>query len=382
MSDGSHLVAHGIGGEILLSGILHTGNGSVAEAVIREGRTPRLSVFLAIADINILREGITEVVEIQTAVSLQFLGIFHTDGITLLATDLETNPARHVLSEIYDEGIVAMLQTHRMTEFLLNHSRHRLRHQRTVRNGTALGFLPLAIVETSLGPALQRLFPAGIILLAIILVVAADRTIETQLPCVVGSPGFGLSVLILHLHVDAAFRITEERCLVCLLQSHRKHSAVAQFDGDGILLGQERSDIKGIVIDGLAIIGWCRLQCLTAPHTLTVDIKLVYTESGNISHRPLHLAFCRKVLADIACRQSGVHAFLFSGLQVFQANPGTAPFGFTEQSDGEELRFGPFRFSFIGSDTHLPVSLSATQQRLALIRNPQLFIAVAFTAIP
>ena len=77
-----------------------------------------------------------------------------------------------------------------------------------------------------------------------------------------------------------------------------------------------------------------------------------------------------------------MHAFLFSGLQVFQSNPGAAPFGFTEQSDGEELRFGPFRFSFIGSDTHLPVSLSATQQRLALIRNPQLFIAVAFTAIP
>ena len=382
MSDGSHLVAHGISGEILLSGILHTGNGSVAETVIREGRTPRLSVFLAIADIDILREGIAEVVEIQTAVSLQFLGIFHTNGITLLATDLETNPARHVLSEIYDEGIVAMLQTYRMTEFLLNHSRHRLRHQRTVRNGTALGFLPLAIVETSLGPALQRLFPAGIILLAIILVVAADRTIEAQLPCVVGSPGFGLSVLILHLHVDAAFRITEERCLVCLLQSHRKHSAVAQFDGDGILLGKERSDIKGIVIDGLAIIGWCRLQCLTAPHTLTVDIKLVYTESGNISHRPLHLAFCRKVLADIACRQSGMHAFLFSGLQVFQANPGAAPFGFTEQSDGKELRFGPFRLTPVGGDTYLPVSLSATQQRLALIRNPQLFIAVAFTAIP
>ena len=153
MSDGSHLVAHGIGGEILLSGILHTGDGSIAETVIREDRTPRLAVLLTIADIDILREGIAEVVEIQTAVSLQFLGIFHTDGITLLATDLKTNPARHVLSEIYDEGIVAMLQTYRMTEFLLNHSRHRLRHQRTVRNGTALGFLPLAIVETSLGPA-------------------------------------------------------------------------------------------------------------------------------------------------------------------------------------------------------------------------------------
>ena len=77
-----------------------------------------------------------------------------------------------------------------------------------------------------------------------------------------------------------------------------------------------------------------------------------------------------------------MHAFLFSGLQVFQANPGTAPFGFAEQSDGEELGFGPFRLAFIGSDTHLPVSLSTTQQRLALIRNPQLFIAVAFTAIP
>ena len=382
MSDGSHLVAHGISGKILLAGILHSGDGSIAEAVIREDRTPRLAVLLTIADIDILREGIAEVVEIQTAVSLQFLGIFHTDGITLLATDLETDPARHVLSEIYDEGIVAMLQTYRMTEFLLNHSRHRLRHQRTVWNGTALGFLPLAVIETSLGPALQSLFPAGIILLAIILVVAADRTIETQLPCVIGSPGFGLSVLILHLHVDATFRITEERRLVSLLQSHRKHSAVAKFDGDGILLSQERSDIERIVVDGLAVIGWCRLQSLTATHTLSVDIKLVYTESGNISHSPLHFAFGSKVLADIACRQSGMHAFLFSRLQVFQTNPGTAPFGFTEQSDGEELRFGPFRLAFIGSDTHLPVSLSATQQRLALIRNPQLFIALLLTAIP
>ena len=382
MSDGSHLVAHGISGKILLSGILHTGDGSIAETVIREDRAPRLSVLLAIADINILREGIAEVVEIQTAVSLQFLGIFHTDGISLFATDQETDPARHVLSEIYDEGIVAMLQTHRMTEFLLNHSRHRLRHQRTVRNGTALGFLPLTVVETSLGPALQSLFPAGIILLAIIFVVAADRTIETQLPCVIGSPGFSLSVLILHLHVDATFRITEERRLVSLLQSHRKHSAVAQFDGDGILLGQERSDIESIVVDGLAIISWHWLQSLTATHTLSVDIKLIYTKSGNISHRPFHLAFGGKVLTDIACCQSGMYAFLFSRLQVFQTNPGTAPFGFTEQSDGEELRFGPFRFSFIGSDTHLPVSLSTTQQRLALIRNPQLFIAVAFTAIP
>ena len=382
MSDGSHLVAHGISGEILLAGILHTGDGSIAEAVIREGRTPRLPVLLAVADINILREGIAEVVEIQTAVSLQFLGIFHTDGISLPATDLETDPARHVLSEINDESIVAMLQTYRMTEFLLNHSRHRLRHQRTVWNGTALGFLPMAVIETSLGPALQSLFSAGIILLTIILVVAADRTIEAQLPGVVGSPGFSLSVLILHLHVDAAFRITEERRLVCFLQSHRKHSAVAKFDGDGILLCQERSDIERIVVDGLAVIGWCRLQNLTAPHTLSIDIKLVYTESGNISHSPLHFAFCSKVLTDIACRQSGMHAFLFSRLQVFQSNPGAAPFGFTEQSDGKELRFGPFRLAFIGSDTHLPVSLSATQQRLALIRNPQLFIALSLTAIP
>ena len=382
MSDGSHLIAHGISGEILLAGILHTGDGSIAEAMIREGRTPRLSVLLAVADINILREGIAEVVEIQTAVSLQFLGIFHTDGITLPATDLETDPARHVLSEIYDECIVAMLQTYRMTEFLLNHSRHRLRHQRTVWNGAALGFLPLAVIETSLSPALQRLFPAGIILLAIIFVVAADRTIEAQLPGVVGSPGFSLSVLILHLHVDAAFRITEERCLVCLLLSHRKHSAVAKFDGDGILLSQERSDIERIVVDGLAVIGWCRLQSLTATHTLSVDIKLVYTESGNISHSSLHLTFCSKVLADIACRQSGMHAFLFSRLQVFQSNPGAAPFGFTEQSDGKELRFGPFRLTPVGGDTHLPVSLSATQQRLALIRYPQLFIALSFTAIP
>ena len=58
MSDGSHLVAHGISGEILLAGIFHTGDGSVAEAMIREGRAPRLPVLLAVADINILREGI------------------------------------------------------------------------------------------------------------------------------------------------------------------------------------------------------------------------------------------------------------------------------------------------------------------------------------
>ena len=360
MSDGSHLIAHGIGGEILLSGFLHTGDGSIAEAVIREGRTPKLSVLLAIADIDILREGIAEVVEIQTAVSLQFLGIFHTDGISLPATDLKTNPARHVLTKINDEGIVALLQTHRMSEFLLNHSPHRLRHQRTVRNGTALGFLPLAIVETSLGPTFQRQFPAGIILLAIILVVAADRTVEAQLPGVVGSPGFSLSVLILHLHVDAAFRITEERSQVCLLLSHRKHSAVAQFDGDGILLCQERSDIERIVVDGLAVIGWCRLQCLTAAHALSVDIELIDTESGNISHRPLHLAFCRKVLADIACRQSGVHAFLFSRLQVFQSNPGAAPFVLAEQPDGKELRFGPFRLAPVSGDTYLPVGFRAT----------------------
>lgn len=89
MSDGSHLIAHGISGEILLAGILHTGDGSIAETMIGEDRAPRLAVLLTIADIDILREGIAEVVEIQTAVSLQFLGIFHTDGITLPATDLK-----------------------------------------------------------------------------------------------------------------------------------------------------------------------------------------------------------------------------------------------------------------------------------------------------
>ena len=56
------------------------------------------------ADVDILRLCVAEIVKVEGAVGIQLLGVFHADGVALLAGWREGYPASHVLVEVVDSS--------------------------------------------------------------------------------------------------------------------------------------------------------------------------------------------------------------------------------------------------------------------------------------
>ena len=70
--------------------------------MIDESRRPPTTFLplFAIADVDVCRAGIAEVVAVECTVSIQFLGIDDADGVALLATNFYPQPACNVLTDI------------------------------------------------------------------------------------------------------------------------------------------------------------------------------------------------------------------------------------------------------------------------------------------
>ena len=75
----------------------------IAETMIAEDGMPLYPTLAT--DVNVLGTGVTEIIQIERAVGIQLLGIFHADGIAWLARGRKSNPTSHVLMEIVDFGV-------------------------------------------------------------------------------------------------------------------------------------------------------------------------------------------------------------------------------------------------------------------------------------
>ena len=167
--------------------------------------------------------------------------------------------------------------------------RHVLRHgpaQGTIGDGRALGIHPFGIVEAHSCPVGKLL--AGIVRLTVVFVVAADGTVETDLPFLVGADGLTTAVGKLHNQIETECGVTEVIDLIGLLVLlHRVVTAVADNHSDGILLCQHICDVEGIIEHRSAIVRRCGREYLLS-YPLAVDECLVHAQSADIKRGLSH----------------------------------------------------------------------------------------------
>ena len=101
-----HLVADDFTDEIAVFCFFQPCDLHVAEAVVDEGGMPptALLALVTIADIDVGRTGIAEIVAIERAVSIEFLCIDDANGVALLSTYPDFQPTSHILANIDDSG--------------------------------------------------------------------------------------------------------------------------------------------------------------------------------------------------------------------------------------------------------------------------------------
>ena len=79
------------------------------------------------------------------------------------------------------------------------------------------------------------------------------------------------------------------------------------------------------------------------------------SNAGDIGRRTLDVLVPQlELLAQIACRHTGMEATFLTWQQLFQTNPIAAPLRFTEQSDAEAFVAAPLRLSLIGEHPYTP----------------------------
>ena len=93
-----------------------------------KGGAPGASVLTAVAYVYVLREGVAEVLEVESAVGIESLGEFQAYGVARIAADIHPHPSCHVLAEV-DDVLSAVEAAHAYGW----HSRHDLH----VRGGGA-----------------------------------------------------------------------------------------------------------------------------------------------------------------------------------------------------------------------------------------------------
>ena len=101
-----HFVGHHLCHKVVLAGILQSDDLGILKAMIDKGGSPPSSLwaFIAVADVDVCRLGIAEVLTIECSVVISFLGIDNADGVALLSTNTHLQPTSDVLTNIYFRG--------------------------------------------------------------------------------------------------------------------------------------------------------------------------------------------------------------------------------------------------------------------------------------
>ena len=199
--------------------------------MIAEDGVPLFYSWRLATNVDVLRLRITEILQIKRAVGIQFLGIFHTDGIALTTSRYEGNPTSDVLMKIVD--VVSQL-VGLWSQRCHLHSWCHLGTQSAKRNLCALSRLPSLVVVASHVPTRQIL--AGVVFLTIVLIVGTNGTISCYLPFLIRRDTLHGTVSKLDEDIDAAFGQSEDGGFVGLVLAHGEHAAITQNKTYGILL--------------------------------------------------------------------------------------------------------------------------------------------------
>ena len=260
-----------------------------------------------------------------------------------------------------------------------HHARRHLCPKGAQRYGGALGLQPGMVVVAWLVPTRQ--FLTGIIFLAVVFVVRADRAIGRYLPLLVGRDTLGGAVGKLDEDVDATLRQSEDRCLVGLVLAHGEQPAVAQHQSDAVFLLQSSRDVVGVVEHRLAVVRRHGHQDVGIV-TDAVDVELMQSDAGHIGDGALDGLVQLELLADVAGCQSGVQSSLLAGHQPFQTNPAPCPVALLQQTDAEALLLAPRTLAGRRPDLHFPRALRGALQRLSAVAHPQLLVRVHLAGVP
>ena len=190
---------------------------------------------------------------------------------------------------------------------------------------------PLAVVIADSRPCAQLL--AGVVLLTVVFVVAADGTVAGQLPVfLVAAHGLFRPVGILDDEVQPHLGIAELHNLVRLvILAHGVVASVAQDHADGVVGSQHRGHVERVVEHRTPVIRRCGSQHLVA-HLPAVDEQFVKPQTGDVQGGTLDAGFRLELRAEIACAQPTVCHLLVPGKGCIPAYPTAGPVGLSQQA--------------------------------------------------
>ncbi len=188
MTCDGHLVVHHLPLEIAeFRLVLQAFDLDVAETVIDIFRMPD-NRFAVLCDVGVQNLGGAKVGEIESAVLVQKLGEFHSDGVALLeAFRLDLEAAHHILSHVQNVAVIGLRDGDRLHDVLNGDVRVRLENQLATRSVHQRRVRPSRVIVAGFCPAGQLL--ARVVSLAIKLVVGADRTLAGNLPTLIADNG-------------------------------------------------------------------------------------------------------------------------------------------------------------------------------------------------
>ena len=343
--------------------------------MIYKRRRPPAAVLVAGSNIIVGCKRVAQVLCEQTSVFVQLLGILNLHAVAgIYAVYAQLYPARHVLSHVYDVALAALSYAHGLHGLHHLHVRTHCSAQRSSRYAHALCRHPFRVIVAHRGPCAQ--FFAGVIYLAVVLVVGAYRTVGIQFPFVARRDNLLLAVCKLNDEVKTELGIAEVGYLVrLLLLLHGVEAAVAKSYANGVLGGQHLCNVERIIQHSLAIVGRSRCKNLVA-HLLSVDVCLIHAQSADVERSTLYGLVKVEFGAQIARAELAVHVLNVPRHGLLQTNPLSAPVGFVEQSDVPHCRLAPVRLAFCRCNLHAPVAWRVAAQLLARISYPLRLVAL------
>ena len=350
----------------------------IAEAVHREGRGPG-KFPVGGRDILVGRQGAAETRHIEAVAGVvELLGVLEDDGMPRGAFQGHDDIAGHVLPEIHDVAFPADLAHALGHDAVLDgHIVHRHRTHTALGAAHDVHRTP-ALVATEAGLVPARHLEPGVIVLAVVLVVAGDGAAAGPGPGSVADDHFLPPVLVRHFQHQLKTRVGDPAQGA---GAQGLITAAAQQHGQYVFaVAQQRRDIVGAVIDGL-VEEHRRMHEHVRADAGAVDGGVSDAQGGHIELGGSHLAVEAELLAQVAGGQ--VEGILLELLAFVDAYPfGAQPAGRIPQACGPGGRLAFAGIARRCPDLHRPLIVGLALQRLAAVGHEDGLVGGHLAAVP
>ena len=231
-------------------------------------------------------------------------------------------------------------------------------------------------MEAGVVPA--RHFEPGVVILAVVLIVAGDGPSASPGPGSVADNHFLAPVLVFDLEHQLEARVGHptqgagaQGLVTAAAQQHGQHV---------VAVAQQRRDVIGAVIDGL-VEEHRRMHEHVRADARAVEGGVSDAQGGHIKLGGTHLAIEAEFLAQVAGGQ--VKGVLLELLALVDAYPfGAQPAGRIPQARGPGGRLALAGIAGRGPDLHRPLIVGLALQRLAAVGYEDGFVGRHFAAVP